>query len=65
VHPGESPGILTINGNFSQSSSGILDIELAGLSNYSALAVAGSASLDGMLDLRLTGGLNPSRANSS
>jgi hypothetical protein len=59
VHPGESPGILTINGNFSQSSSGILDIELAGLSNYSEMVVAGSAWLDGMLDLSLTGGFIP------
>jgi hypothetical protein len=59
VHPGNGPGILTINGNYSQSSSGILDIELAGSSNYSALAVAGLASLDGMLDLSLTGGFMP------
>jgi hypothetical protein len=59
VHPGNGPGILTINGSYSQTSSGILDIELAGSSSYSALAVAGSASLDGMLNLSLTGGFMP------
>ena len=30
VHPGDSPGILTVAGNYSQMSSGHLDIQIGG-----------------------------------
>ena len=46
VSPGNSPGTLTVNGNFTQSSSGALVIEIGGLAPalHDLLAVGGSAS---------------------
>jgi PEP-CTERM motif len=56
VHPGDPdpPGILTIDGNYTQGSGGAFDELLAGLAagtGYSQLDVTGSASLDGLLDV--------------
>ncbi len=54
VHPGNSPGVLTISGNYTQGAGGTLAAEIAGSapgSGYSQLAVSGSASLDGTLDV--------------
>ncbi len=56
VHPGNSPGILTIIGNYEQRSSGIFAVTLAGLTpgtGYSQLQVGGSAALDGTLAVSL------------
>jgi hypothetical protein len=55
VAPGHSPGILTINGNYSQGPNGELDVEINGPAagtQFSRLSVTGTASLDG--DLRVT-----------
>jgi hypothetical protein len=51
VHPGDSPGTLTITGNYTQQSSGTLAIEVTGASagSYSKLAVSGTASIAGTL----------------
>ena len=63
--PGNSPGILSVDGHYTQSAGGTLEIELA--SNGS---VAGTdrdhlaASLDGTLDLQLDGGYTPAISNS-
>ena len=48
----------TITGNFDQSNTGLLDFGLAGdmPGKYGALAISGSASLDGGLGIDLTGG---------
>jgi hypothetical protein len=54
VHPGHSPGILTIQGTYTQGAGGQFDVSLAGLTagaQYSQLDVIGSASLDGALDV--------------
>ena len=52
VSPGNSPGIITVNGNYMQMSSGVLDIEVAGVlpgTQHDQLVVTGTASLDGVL----------------
>jgi len=49
VAPGNSPGTLTINGNFTQTSSGALVIEVASADVYDQLIVSGLASLGGSL----------------
>jgi hypothetical protein len=62
MSPGNSPGLFTINGNYTQSSSGHLLIELAGLlagTQYDVLDVHGSATLAGFLDVGLFGGFDP------
>lgn len=56
VAPGNSPGTLTINGNFTQSSSGRLQIEIASLSNFDRLLVSGNAALGGTLQVIPYGG---------
>jgi hypothetical protein len=52
VGPGDSPGILTITGGYSQQASATLMIDIAGssLGQYSVLNVFGNASLRGFLD---------------
>lgn len=50
--PGLSPGRLDIGGDYTQLATGQLLIELAGL-DYDQLFVAGTASLDGRLDVTL------------
>ncbi|MCC7328538.1 MAG: hypothetical protein IT484_00115, partial [Gammaproteobacteria bacterium] len=51
VSPGNSPGVMHVNGNYSQAS-GTLGIEL-GQSAYDQLLVSGSATLGGVLDVSL------------
>ena len=54
VSPGSSPGILTINGNYTQTATGVLNIELAGPTpgtQYDQLIVSGTATLAGSLNL--------------
>jgi len=50
VAPGESPGTLTIAGNFAQDSPGALDIDLGNIGT-DLLVVTGSAWLDGTLNI--------------
>ncbi len=59
MSPGDSPGILTINGNYGQLAGGTFFAELAGLTagtQYDQLVVNGSAALDGTLDVVLLNG---------
>ena len=49
ISPGNSPGVLTINGNLTQSGSGTLLIEIASPNVYDRLVVSGRAHLDGTL----------------
>ncbi|MCH2129227.1 MAG: PEP-CTERM sorting domain-containing protein [Pirellulaceae bacterium] len=64
VAPGNSPGILTISGNYTQSSSGTLAIEVtgtgAGENGHDQLVVTGAATLDGTLDIQTDAGFTPS-----
>ncbi|MCC7122649.1 MAG: filamentous hemagglutinin N-terminal domain-containing protein [Gammaproteobacteria bacterium] len=62
VAPGNSPGILTVDGNYTQGAGGTLAIEIGGLlpgADYDRLAVTGTASLNGTLGVSLTGGFTP------
>jgi outer membrane autotransporter protein len=58
VSPGNSPGTLTVNGNYTQNANGTLRIEVAGLapSQHDLLVVNGHASLAGTLQLISLGG---------
>jgi hypothetical protein len=63
VHPGDGPGILSVTGNFTQSSSGTLDIQIGGPdagTGFSQLNITGTAALGGTLDVSLLGGFTPS-----
>ena len=67
VNPGTSPGILSITGNYTQDSTGTLNIEIGGLtagSQFDRLAVSGSATLAGTLNVSLINPFNPSQGNS-
>jgi autotransporter-associated beta strand protein len=60
--PGNSPGILTIDGDYIQSSSGTLEIEVGGLvpgAGHDQVVVSGNASLAGQLDVPIFGNFVP------
>ena len=62
VIPGTSPGLLSIAGNYTQSAAGTLQVELGGTSpgtGYDQLDISGLATLDGTLDVSLSGGFTP------
>jgi peptidoglycan hydrolase-like protein with peptidoglycan-binding domain len=62
VAPGKSSGILTIDGDFTQTADGELHIELGGTTagtGHDRLVVTGSASLAGGLVVTLIGGFTP------
>jgi hypothetical protein len=56
ISPGNSPGTLTISGNFTQGAGGTYNVEFFSPQNYSHLVVLGHASLDGTLHLTLASG---------
>ena len=63
VSPGNSPGTLTIDGNYNQGSGGTLAIEIGGTQagvNHDVLDVLGDASLAGTLSVSLIDGFTPS-----
>jgi len=61
ISPGNSPGTITITGNYQQNSLGTLMIEMAGSSpnDYDLLNVEGTAYLGGTLDISLLDGFRP------
>ncbi|MBL8380298.1 MAG: PEP-CTERM sorting domain-containing protein [Burkholderiales bacterium] len=64
VAPGTSPGVLTLAGNFQQTSSGTLDIEIASTSVFDTLIVNGNAQLGGTLALQCIGACAIATGNS-
>jgi hypothetical protein len=61
VAPGNSPGILLVDGNYAQAPAGMLDIEIGGLTvgtEYDQLRVLGNALLAGKLDVEFVNGFN-------
>jgi hypothetical protein len=65
--PGYSAGMLTFIGNYIPSSTGVLDIELGGLtpgSGHDQLAVTGNAVLNGTIDVSVTGSFIPAPGDS-
>ncbi|MFA5906360.1 MAG: VPLPA-CTERM sorting domain-containing protein, partial [Desulfobacula sp.] len=62
VAPGQSPGSLTITGDYTQDPIGTLLIELGGYiqgMDYDYLNITGSATLAGILEVTLWDGFNP------
>jgi hypothetical protein len=63
INPGGSgtAGVLTINGNYTQTASGVLNIDIGGTGsgNYDQLVVSGSGNLDGTLTVFMINGYNP------
>ncbi len=58
VRPGNSVGTLTVNGNYTQTSSGTLAIQVADSTTASQLAVSGAADLDGTLIVETLSGFS-------
>ena len=60
-------GLLAVNGNYTQTAAGSLDVDLGGTaagSQYDQLAVSGTATLAGQLDVSLINGFQPALGNS-
>jgi hypothetical protein len=59
VDPGDPFGTLTIQGNYTQTAAGVLVIQIGGPNQLGQLAVTGSATLDGTLEVSLAGSYIP------
>ncbi len=59
IAPGNSPGLLTIDGDLTQTAAGRLAFEIAGPQAYDQLVVTGHAALAGTLSLALLDGYAP------
>jgi hypothetical protein len=66
--PGEdgAPGVVTINGNYTQTATGTLAIQIAAtdVASFNQLVVNGTANLDGTLDVMLLNGYMPNSGDS-
>ncbi|MBI3867566.1 MAG: hypothetical protein HY299_03460 [Verrucomicrobia bacterium] len=61
IRPGASPGVLRVRGDWAQTPSGVLEIELAGtgVGQYDVLSVDGRAMAGGGVRALLLGGFSP------
>ena len=59
VSPGNSPGTINVTGNYTQSSTGTLIIEIASGASFDKLIVTGTATLAGTLQVAVASGFNP------
>src|SRR5262249_42870873 len=62
-----TPGTLMINGSYTQTATGILDIDIGGTTGgtqYDQLAVSGAATLGGTIDVAHINGFQPAFGNS-
>jgi hypothetical protein len=64
VIPGDPTGTLSIQGDYTQTAAGSLDIKIVGPGAYSSLAVSGTATVAGALNIFLTAGYNPAVGDS-
>ncbi|MBI4002597.1 MAG: LEPR-XLL domain-containing protein [Nitrospira defluvii] len=53
-------GVLTVNGDYTQSSTGTLSTELASVTDFGRLGITGMGTLSGLLQAGLVGGFTPS-----
>ena len=66
VGPGTSAGTLSVSGNYTQTASGTLNIELGGTTvgtQYDRLAIAGTATLDGAISASFINSFTPALNN--
>lgn len=66
VAVGASPGALTVNGNYAQGPTGVLNVELGGTTqgvDYDLLQVNGTASLGGTMNVTMFGGFTGAVGN--
>jgi T5SS/PEP-CTERM-associated repeat protein len=61
ISPGLSPGVIVLNGDYEQTSAGILRVEAAGLNSgqFDIFTITGNATLGGALDVRFLNGYVP------
>ncbi len=67
VSPGPATGVLTVNGNYLQGPAGLLHLDIGGYApgtGHDRLAVGGTATLGGGLDLGLVNGFTPNVGDS-
>jgi hypothetical protein len=67
ISPGISPGILNITGNYRQTATGVLNIEIGGLTpgtQFDQLKVTGTATFDGTINVSLINGFTPNNGDS-
>lgn len=62
IYPGNSPGVLTIEGNYQQDAGSTYSAEIGGIGtgDFDQINVTGAASLGGTLSVRLVNGFTPS-----
>ncbi len=59
LRPGNSIGHTDIVGNYTQNANAAMTFEIASLSSFDTLSITGSALLNGLLNLQLINGYNP------
>jgi len=62
VSPGASPGVITVDGDYTQLETGVLEIDLGGTeagTEYDQLVVTGTATMHGTLNVTLMPGFTP------
>ena len=64
VEPGYSPGTPTVDCDYAQGPGSTLAIKIASLLSFDVLDIAGSATLDGILDLQVDAASEMSATNS-
>ncbi|MFM6056008.1 MAG: SBBP repeat-containing protein, partial [Sphaerospermopsis kisseleviana] len=59
VNPGNTIGTLNITGDYSQSGTGTLNLELSSATTFDKFNITGAADIGGILKLNVTGGFTP------
>jgi hypothetical protein len=59
ISDGGTIGVLKINGNFTQTSTGTLNLLISGMTTYDQLQISGMATLGGTLNVATTNGYRP------
>ncbi|MDB9491443.1 Calx-beta domain-containing protein, partial [Dolichospermum circinale CS-534/05] len=59
INPGNTIGTLNITGDYSQSGTGTLNLELSSATTFDKFNISGAADIGGILKLNLTGGFTP------